>query len=402
MTHIPRRTALGMLGSVPLAAGALSPTPTTSAPAQLHPGGTFDRYLCDLAARDLFSGSVLVTWRGRPMLSRSLQMADKSAGVPNSPDTVFPLASLTKMLTGVAVVQLAQAGAVDFSAPIGTYLDGFPSAVANAVTVHQLATHTSGLQDFQRNPAWQGEWETWTTKTQAFDRLLDICRRLPLDFTPGTGYAYSNTGYFLLGAIVAKASGQPYWDYMQRRVFTPAGMPNTAFATRDQQLTDPRFAHNYSAPAADGHRDDITSAVGAGPNGYDGAGGAYSCAQDLAAFARALTTDQLLNPAWTGVLSTGKHPISLANHNPDQAPSQATLIGYGTEERIVNGYRAFGHTGALGLMTPGATAPGGGSTALTIYPDLDVVVVVLSNYLLWQANSMAAFLQHQDAIVTGR
>ncbi|HEX6527499.1 MAG TPA: serine hydrolase domain-containing protein [Streptosporangiaceae bacterium] len=418
-----RRSALGLLGAAPLAAsGALSPSRATSRansstasrvtspaaagpsgpPPALLPGGAYDRFVRGLAGQDKFSGTVLLAWRGEPVLVRSYQMADKALDIPNQADTIFLLASLTKFFTGVAVTQLAAQGKIDFYATLGSYLDGFPAVIADTVTVHQLLTHTSGVPDFSMSAAWKNELPGWTTNTEAFNGTLSFLQHLPLSFTPGTAYIYSNSNFFLAGAIVAQASGQAFWDYVPRHIFGPAGMTSTAFVSAQQQKTDPRIAHNYSAPLADGQHQDLTSHIAVGPNGWDGAGGAFSTAPDLLRFVRALTDGTLLGPAWAAVIASGKHPISPAKQNPDQAPSRSTLVGYGTEERIIGtgtGQRAYGHTGGLLIRVAGSSQPGGGSTSLSIYPDLDVVAVVLSNYYLYPG--IGTFLAQQDRIIGG-
>lgn len=407
-----RRTVLGLLGTAPLAGALAAATGSPATPAGatrtagspppgIRPGGAFDRYVRRLADTDAFSGTVLLAWRGEPTLVRSYQQADKAAGVANSAGTSFALASLTKFFTGLAAVQLAARGKLSFSDTLGRHLDGFPAGVGDEVTVHQLLTHTSGIPDFMTSAAWRAAAPGWTTSAEAFDGTLATLRTLPLAFTPGTAYSYCNSNYFLAGAVVAAASGEPLWDYLPRHVFAPAGMTRTGFFDADRWLTDPHVARNYSAPLAGGQRQDVTRqiAYAFGPsNGWDGAGGAFASATDLLRFARALRDGTLLPTAWTGLAATGKHPIDPAQHNPDQAPSQATLIGYGTEERFVGGQRGYGHTGAIGVRVPGSTVPGGGSTSLTIYPDLDTVAVILSNYFLYPG--IGGLLAEQDRIIT--
>jgi CubicO group peptidase (beta-lactamase class C family) len=174
-------------------------------------------------------------------------------------------------------------------------------------------------------------------------------------------------------------------------------MTSTGFFSAKQWLTDPRIAHNYGPRQASGQREDVTSLIARGPNGWDGATGIFSSALDLLRFARAVQDGTLLSPAWTEVMTSGKYPISPAEHNVDEAPGP-TLTGYGPEERITSGQRAYGHTGALGVTVAGSSQPGGGSTSLSIYPDLEVVAIVLSNYFLYPG--IGGFLARQDRIIT--
>jgi len=361
----------------------------------LRPGGAYDRFVSGLAAQDQFSGTVLLAWRGEPVLVRSYHQANAALNIPNRADTIFNLGSVTKFLTGAAVVQLAAQGKIDFFAPLGSYLDGFPAEAADSVTVHNLLTHTSG---YPADVTISGPPPTWTTVQQAFDDTLASLQQVQLQTAPGTRYTYSDSNYFLAGAVIGAASGQPFWDYMPQRVFGPAGMTRTGFYTGEQWLTDRRIAHDYG-PAISGQRQDITqgAAAGAPVNGWTGAGWAFSTAPDLLRFARALTDGTLLPRPWAEVLASGKYPISPAQHFADEPPG-TTLIGYGPEERITGGQRAYGHTGAVEVRVKGSTQPGGSSAGVSIYPDLDVVAVVLSNYFLYPG--LGGFLAQQDQIIT--
>jgi CubicO group peptidase (beta-lactamase class C family) len=408
-TSLSRRSALGLFGAAPLAASAdtaLAGTARASAghggtqtgppPPALLPGGAFDRYVSGLAAKDQFSGTVLLGWRGQATLVRSYQDADKAKNIPNQAGTIFYLDSTTKFLTGVAVTQLAAQGKIDFSATLGTYLDGFPSDVADVVTVHQLLTHTSGY------PAGQtGTANDWKTRTEAFNGMLALVRKQQLVSAPGPKYAYSNANYFLAGAIVAAVSGQNFWDYVPQHIFGPAGMTSTGFYSGQQWRTGPRFAHVYGPPVAGGQRQDVTAQAAVGPNGWDGAYGAFSTAPDLLRFARALSDGTLLAAAWAELRASGKYPVSLAQPDPDDpAGTKSFMVGYGSDERITGGQRAHGHTGGLHIAVSGSSQPGGGTTALTIYPGLDVAAVILSNYTLSGVGGIGGFLAQQDRIIT--
>jgi CubicO group peptidase (beta-lactamase class C family) len=118
----------------------------------LLPSGAYDRHLTAMAAQDQFSGTVLLAYADRPVLTRAFGWADKERGIPNQAGTLFNLESVTKIFTGVAVTQLAAQGKIDFHATLGGYLDGF-SAQAAGVTVHQLLTHTAGLGDYTQTQA---------------------------------------------------------------------------------------------------------------------------------------------------------------------------------------------------------------------------------------------------------
>jgi CubicO group peptidase (beta-lactamase class C family) len=380
-----RRTALALLGASTLAAGGAAlaapraalatqsappADPGGPVPPGLRPGGEFDQFVREQAAQDQFSGNFLIAYRGRPVLARSYGMADKALSVPNALNTLFALASVTKAMTATAVLQLAQQGKLAFWETLGTYLSGFPAPIAETVTVHQLLTMTSGMDNYYYDPAWQPQSKTWTTAAQVLDGTMGFIRKQPLLFTPGTAYSYSNSGFVVLGAIVQQVSGQPYWDYMRQHVFAPAGMTRTGFYTRPQVLAlnaKHELAHPYSTQRTGGPRVDLFGNpifIGL----PDGAGGPYITTPDLLSFATALQDGTLLNPAYAELILNGKFPLTPpASTSPTW---QSWNSGYGLEDTIINNQHVLGHSG----NGPGIAA------GIDIYPDLNWVAVILENY----------------------
>jgi len=352
----------------------------------------YSQFVAQQAAADQFSGTVLLARRGRPVLARSWGMADKERSIPNRVGTMFGLASLGKIFTGIAIGQLAARGAVDLFATVGTYLDGFPAEIAGNVTVHQMFTHTSGMGNYMNSPVWQQEARNWTTPAQEFADTMSIIQQSGLQFTPGTAYGYSNSGYYTLGAIVAQVSGQPLGDYLSTHVFGPAGMTHTGNYTTAQILARPDIAHAYGPPQAGGSRVDLTTAPGqfVSTGGASGAGGGYSSAPDLLGLALALNSGKLLDPGHTQVITTGKYPIS-PTETSDQPPDPSVMVCYGFEERVVDNHRVFGHGGA-------SPVPGGIATDLSVYADLDWVAVLLSNYYV----NTLPYLELEDQILTSK
>jgi CubicO group peptidase (beta-lactamase class C family) len=373
---------MGAGGSAEASTARCGP-PRVPPPETLRPGGAFDQQLAQLAAQDQFSGTVLLAYQGEPALARAYGMADKEKGIPNRIDTVFALASVTKLFTAVAVLQLVEQGEVGLYQTLGTYLGGFPAQVAGSVTVHQLLTHTSGMGDFLGDPAFLSQGSTWTTAAETMDGIMAIIKQSPLQFTPGTQYSYSNSGYATLGAIAAQVSGQSYYDYVREHIFARADMTRSDFYTKPQWLTDPDIAHPYSAGtrgAPAGPLTDITS-----EEDFIGspAGNAFSTAPDMVRFAGALTGGRLLSPVWAGLMTSGKVPLP-----PQRIPSQLNMTGYGPDIRIVNDQIVFGHTGGAA----------GETTYIGIYQDLDWVAVILSNYDI--SNQVGSLIQLQDQLIT--
>ncbi|MEV0403441.1 serine hydrolase domain-containing protein [Actinoallomurus sp. NPDC050550] len=125
--------------------GHADPAPTDPIPPDTRPGGAYDRYVAKLAADGKFSGVVLLSHRGRTVLSRSYGMADKEKGIANHEGVAFSLSSAGKPFNAVAILQLAQQGKVKLSETVGTHLKGFAKDIAEQVTIHHLLSGTSGL-----------------------------------------------------------------------------------------------------------------------------------------------------------------------------------------------------------------------------------------------------------------
>ncbi|MEV6964208.1 serine hydrolase domain-containing protein [Hamadaea sp. NPDC051192] len=352
---------LTMPGAANATAGAV--------PAALRPGGTFDQYLSGLAANDQFSGTVLVAHDGRPVFSRSFGYADRSRGVSNRADTVFCLASVTKLFTAIAVAQLAQQGSLTLVDPIGKHLTGFAADVADTVTIHHLLTHTSGLGDFTRDAGYLDESVTWTTPQQMMDNTLRYVRSEALAFAPGAGNQYSNSGYQVLGSVIQQVSGQSYYDYVRTHVFEPAGMKDSGFITLPQWRSGARYAHPYPADPSGQHNDALADDVFA----YIGnpAGNALASAPDMVRFVRALTDGTLLNAAYREVFLTPKLPRTPLAAEPEEGrPAVTPFASYAPDNFLINDQWVLGHLGG---------APGV-STGVSWTPTTGWTAVALSNY----------------------
>ncbi|HCT77226.1 MAG TPA: serine hydrolase [Micromonosporaceae bacterium] len=388
-----------MLGAAPLAASAVlagevpayaeaNPPQFGRIPESLKPGGELDQFVAAQAAKDEFSGTVLLTYRGRPILSRSHGMANKQLSTPNGPGTIFALASVTKLFTAVAIAQLVQRRKVAYNGKLGAYLGGFPSEVADKVTIHHLLTHTSGLGDHHMTPGFWEKAATWTSADEVMEGINAIIRQSPLAFAPGAGSKYSNSGYHLLGAIVAQVSGQSYYDYVREHIFGPVGMSSTDFYTRPQWRDDQRIARPYNKLPS-GERIDIYNR-----RLYIGtpAGDAFSTCADMDRFAHALLGEKLLTPAFTQLTLSGKLPMPPPMQGPPGAPSgtppQTAFQCYGPIALMVNNQWTLGHGGG----SPGV------STTIDMYPDNRWVVVILSNYDMGTVQPIAGLARR---LITG-
>lgn len=192
-----------------------------------------DRWLAEAK----FQGDVLVAKGGSVLIRKGYGMADRENAVPWAPDTVFSVGSITKQFTAAAILKLEMQGKLRVEDPIGKF---FPQAPADkrSITLHQLLTHTSGLDsDFA------GDYDP-VGRDAYVGKILASKLRTP----PGSAFFYANAGYSLLGAVVELASGKPYETYLAENLFLPAGMRDTGY--RLPKWDPRRIAVGY----VDGHR----------------------------------------------------------------------------------------------------------------------------------------------------
>jgi len=311
-----------LLAATSLLLGAAAPAQETAA--------KLDQCFHLQSAKLPFSG-IAVASDGQARFERASGFADTAKSRPPSMHTPFRLASVQKVLTAVAIGQLADRGKISLDAPVGTYLQGLPPAIAK-VTIDQLLHHQSGVASMTMlNPQIA---RTLLSAKTARD-LIPLVAAEPLAFPPGSKTQYSNGGYYLLGAVIEAMSGRSYGDYLQGQVFTPLQMTHSGMlaaegtATRFTRMS-PRGPLASPQPVA-GEPDFPATAAGDG----------VSSAEDMLLLGRALVGD--------------------------------TLISKAVKERI------FQH-----LTTPWKIGQSGGTigenTDFAVFPDNGWVTVVLSNY----------------------
>jgi CubicO group peptidase (beta-lactamase class C family) len=238
-----------------------------------------------------FSGTVLVVRDGRVVLLKGYGQANVETGIRNTAATRFEMNSMTKMFTGVAILQLAAQGRLRLSDPAARYLDGFLPGKQGA-TIEQLATHTSGLIP-----------EGIDLAGNSRDAFVRDVGRTPVESAPGDRYRYSNAGFSLLAAIIETVSGETYEQYVRRHLFAPAGMQTAKF--RDEvAFDDPLFAHGYVGTPA---------ALEPGPPnpyawGTRGAGGVWATVGDMYRWLVAVEERRVLSEAQWRVLMAPPHP----------------------------------------------------------------------------------------------
>jgi CubicO group peptidase (beta-lactamase class C family) len=183
---------------------------------------TLDAHMARLEAYG-FSGSLLVAKGGEVILQKGYGFADADRKAPFTADTAFDIGSITKQFTAAAVMKLEMQGKLSVQDPVSRWFDGVPED-KKAITIHHLLTHSAGLED-----VFGDDYEEMPR-----DELVKKALASKLLWPPGTRYRYSNAGYSLLGAIVEKASGQPYEVFLKESLWKPAGMTRTGYLLQEK------------------------------------------------------------------------------------------------------------------------------------------------------------------------
>jgi CubicO group peptidase (beta-lactamase class C family) len=178
-----------------------------------------------------FMGSVLVSDGDTVLLNRGYGLASVEWNISDAPDVRFRIASLTKQFAAALVLQLQQEGKLQIGDPVSKYLPKVPTAWGK-ITLANLLGHTSGISDFTNDPG----YGTWDMSEHTHEEELAKIEKPPLDFEPGTKFAYSNSNYEVLGMVLEQVSGQPYEKLLREHVLDPLGMANTGVDTDELVL----------------------------------------------------------------------------------------------------------------------------------------------------------------------
>jgi len=358
VAHIAARIAarLALATSVLVSSGCAAAPRRAAAPPIASPTAALPEPATDLAAWiDAYAagfgkewgpafapnGYLMVAKDGAPIVARAYGKANPRTGAAIGPSTQFQLGSVTKQFTAVAILQLAEKKRVNLTDSIRAHVAGLPPEF-DAVTLHHLLTHTSGIANYTTDPELMTSHDVHLPRA----RVVASFANKPLAFRPGEKFEYSNSNYFLLGLVIEKVSGKTYEEYLQANVVGPAIMPRTTTAFD---------AHTFDA--AVGTAFDDHEKIGA-VNVWDtplpfAAGALRSTAIDMVAWDRALTSGRLLDAESERLRTT-----------PDKED-----YACGVNVRTENGYRVESHGGRID----------GFRSFFARVPAIGIAVVFLSN-----------------------
>lgn len=278
---------------------------------------------------DVAGASAVVIRDGQLVHAKGYGLANVEERTPAAFDTSFRLASVTKQFIGMLVAVLADRGLLRYDEVLTDFFPNFP-AYGRRVTIEQLLHHTSGLLDYESLiPSGR------TEQVSDGDVLSLLAEQCVTRFSPGTQYAYSNSGYVLLGLVVEVVTGEPLADVLRTEIFAPLGMNAAMYEGENSPIA--RRAFGYTQVGADFCRTDqsVTSAT-------RGDGGIYASARDMLAWDGALEREALVSAATLARIFT---PGVLAD-------GTRTSYGFGWELGTYRGLARQSHTGStIGFRT---------------------------------------------------
>ena len=326
------------------------------ASARAQAGATLVERLDSIAGADVLGnrsvGIVVAVVRGKdPLLLKAYGKADAEGGMPLTANTVIPIGSVTKQFTAAAILQLRDAGKLSLDDEITKWLPDFDMR-GTKLTLRHLLGHTAGVVDITAMPELRAV-QLMRNPNVSRDSVYNVVRRYPFEFPAGTMQVYSNTGFWLLGRVVEKASGMTYEDYIEKRIFAPLGMSHSMYCSNTKDVADRASGHGMRSGVARRVPDIVHT-------GTYSAGAICSTAGDMVTWLRALHSGKVLTPrSYTEMVT----PARL---------NDGTLTRYAMGLTVMidgRGLRVIGHDGG-GF---------GFSSQAWWHPDSELAVVLLTN-----------------------
>lgn len=304
------------------AGGALNPA-TFATDAELV--RELQRYVRKQASDGIFSGVVLVAREGKPLYNEVFGIANRDTDTPNRLDTKFNLGSANKNFTAVVIGQLVEEGKLSWDDPLSKFIPDFPdSASARKVLIKHLLSHTSGLGSYFNRTFMESSRARWRT----VDDMMRLAHPDSLRFEPGARFAYSNTGFLVLGKVIEVVTGRDYFDVVRERIYKRAGMLDSDAFDLDRVNRNLAVGYipEYGANGVTWKNNVFEHVIRGGP-----AGGGYATAPDLLRYTEALRTGKLVSRATLDLMRSPKPELG------------APMYGYGFA--LFDGPQYWGHGG---------------------------------------------------------
>jgi len=293
--------------------------------------------------------AVIVTEHGKPVYEAGQGLADINAKTRITPETVFRIGSITKQFSAAIMLQLVVEGKVSLDDKLSKFLPDYPKPGADA-TIAELLNHTVGVQSYTDIPGWMDEKHT--AKAYTTEQMIAEFKDLPSPSKPGEKWAYNNSGYVLVGAVIEKVTGKPWYQNVEERIAKPLGLKTIQYGIVEDKM--PRMARGYTDKEGKVAPSQIINM-----SVPHAAGALIGSVEDLA--------------KWNAALRHGKVvPAELyaKMNSPTKLPDGSSEpYGFGMGMRDVRGHEALGHSGGIF----------GFSTDSIYLPKEDVFVAVFAN-----------------------
>jgi CubicO group peptidase (beta-lactamase class C family) len=314
------------------------------------PEAVVDAMVAGVVRGESPGAAVLVSMDGKTLFEKAYGYASLEQRVPVTPQTKFRIGSITKQFTAAAILRLQEQGKLSVDDPLAKFVADYPRG--GEVRLRHLLTHTSGIHSYTAKPDFL---ETVSVPIKSVEDHIRSFQNDPYDFSPGARWEYSNSGYFLLGHIVERVSGESYADFLRKEFFEPLGMKDTGVYRNGVVLAHEATGYAQNGTKVEKATDWEMSRAGA-------AGALYSTVEDLARWNEALFAGRVLTKASTDAAWTAVTTV---------AAPQATDAGYGFGWGVgrFRGLREIQHGGGLqGFLSQ-----------LSRFPDRNLTIVVLAN-----------------------
>lgn len=309
-----------------------------------------------------FNGVALVVHKNNVILNKGYGFSDMNSQMPNTPDTRFPILSITKTFTATIILRLQDEKKLSVDDKLTKYFPDYPEG--SKITIHHLLTHSSGIYNYSNDV---GEEDSAIVNYPVSkERVLSHFRDKPLNFPPGKYYSYNNSGFFLLGLIIEKVTGKPYETVVREYIFTPLGMTQSGFDFNGLPKTIKAQGYQFwdSEKAIPYKHFDSTFAYATGA--------IYSTTNDMLKWSRAITDGEILTPK-TWKLAFGP---KIQNY------------GYGWQTGEFSGKKYVKHSGGY----PGYMSE------FIYYPDENLTIVLLNNFGTYGENVWAVGMGISSAV----
>jgi CubicO group peptidase (beta-lactamase class C family) len=349
-----------------------------------------DAIFSSMSSPDAPGFAVLVRKDGQTVFERGYGLRDLRSKAKIDGRTNFRLASFTKQFTAMAIMLLVHDGKLRYEETLTEIFPDFPD-YGKTITVRNLLNHTSGLPDYEdlMDAVEKTKGPIWTLEKQIQDEeVLELLKREKAGkFAPGTSWSYSNSGYVVLGLVVAKVSGESYGEFLHQRVFAPLKMNHTiVFQKEKNKVVNRAFGHTGYIMTHGGQKPIFSDTDQSPTSATLGDGGIYSNLEDLAKWDDALQNHTLLSekefqPALTPAkLNDGSDPHWPKEPNDDNLhPELPVSYGFGWFLDPYQGHQRMWHTGStMGFYS-----------VIERFTDARLSVIVLSNRTDWNREKVA-------------